>query len=57
MDFDIANEDDILEEFLGLLCPTATDALNRMTKAVRNINEAQQLFKILDKNGDGMIAS
>ena len=45
-----------LEEFLGLLCPTATDALNRMTKAVRNINEAQQLFKILDKNGDGMIS-
>ena len=45
-----------LEEFLGLLCPTATDALNRMTKAVRNISEAQQLFKILDKNGDGMIS-
>ena len=27
-----------------------------MTKSVRNINEAQQLFKILDKNGDGMIS-
>ena len=45
-----------MEEFLGLLCPTATEALSRMTKAVRNINEAQQLFKILDKNGDGMIS-
>merc|ERR1719192_2239108 len=27
-----------------------------MTKAVRNINEAQQLFRVLDKDGDGMIS-
>ena len=45
-----------LEEFIGLLCPTATDALSKMTKAVRNMNEAQQLFKILDKDGDGCIS-
>ena len=45
-----------LEEFISLMCPTATDALNKMVKAVRNINEAQQLFKILDKDGDGNIS-
>merc|ERR1719239_1180851 len=45
-----------LEEFIGLMCPSATAAVAMMTKAVRNINEAQQLFKILDKNGDGMIS-
>ena len=54
---DVNGDGDIdLEEFVGLLCPTATDALNKLTKSVRNMNEAQQLFKILDKDGDGMIS-
>merc|ERR1712041_7677 len=44
-----------LEEFIGLMCPTATAAVAMMTRAVRNVNEAQQLFRVLDKNGDGMI--
>jgi Ca2+-binding EF-hand superfamily protein len=45
-----------LEEFIGLMCPTAAEAIAKMTKAVRNMNEAQQLFRILDKDGDGMIS-
>ena len=45
-----------LEEFIGLMCPSATAAVAMMTKAVRNINEAQQLFRVLDKDGDGMIS-
>ena len=54
---DVNGDGDIdLEEFIGLLCPTATEALNKMTKSVRNMNEAQQLFKILDKDGDGNIS-
>merc|ERR1719228_2565425 len=45
-----------LEEFIGLMCPTAAEAIAKMTKAVRNMNEAQQLFRILDKDGDGNIS-
>merc|ERR550532_1962285 len=45
-----------LEEFIGLMCPSATAAVAMMTKAVRNMNEAQQLFRVLDKDGDGMIS-
>jgi len=45
-----------LEEFIGLMCPTAAEAIAKMTKTVKNMNEAQQLFRILDKDGDGMIS-
>merc|ERR1719481_2335601 len=45
-----------LEEFVGLLCPTAGMALSRLTRNVNNINDAQQLFRILDKDGDGNIS-
>ena len=45
-----------LEEFIGLLCPTAGMALARLTRNVNNINDAQQLFRILDKDGDGNIS-
>ena len=54
---DVNGDGDIdLEEFIGLMCPTAADAIAKMTKAVRNMSEAQQLFRILDKDGDGMIS-
>ena len=45
-----------LEEFVGLMCPYATSAVAMMTKAVRNMQEAQQLFRVLDKDGDGKIS-
>ena len=45
-----------LEEFIGLLCPMAGMALARLTRNVNNINDAQQLFRILDKDGDGNIS-
>merc|ERR1719348_2433106 len=44
-----------LEEFVSLLCPMAGMALSRLTRNVNNINDAQQLFRILDKDGDGNI--
>ena len=54
---DINGDGDIdLEEFIGLMCPTAAEAISRLTKSVKNINEAQQLFRVLDKNGDGLIS-
>ena len=45
-----------LEEFIGLMCPVAAMAIARLTRNVRNISDAQQLFKVLDKNGDGLIS-
>ena len=45
-----------LEEFVGLLCPTAAMAVARLSRNVKNIAEAQQLFRVLDKNNDGMIS-
>lgn len=45
-----------LEEFVSLLCPTAGMALSRLTRNVNNMGDAQQLFRILDKDGDGNIS-
>ena len=45
-----------LEEFVGLLCPMAGMALSRLTRNVNNIGDAQQLFRVLDKDGDGNIS-
>jgi len=54
---DVNGDGDIdLEEFIGLMCPAAAAAIGKVSKAVKNISEAQQLFRILDKNGDGMIS-
>merc|ERR1719431_329172 len=44
-----------LEEFVSLLCPMAGMAIARLTRNVNNISDAQQLFRILDKDGDGNI--
>merc|ERR1719187_1188897 len=54
---DINQDGDIdLEEFIGLLVPTAALAIQKLTKAVKNISEAQKLFRQLDKDGDGNIS-
>lgn len=54
---DLNQDGDIdLEEFVGLMCPAAGMAIARLTRNVRNISDAQQLFRILDKNGDGLIS-
>merc|ERR1712106_612748 len=53
---DLNGDGDIdLEEFVSLLCPTAGMAIARLTRNVNNIGDAQQLFRILDKDGDGNI--
>jgi len=54
---DLNQDGDIdLEEFVGLIYPAASMALARLTRNVKNLNEAKQLFSILDKNGDGLIS-
>eukprot|EP00088_Acartia_fossae_P012304 TRINITY_DN1633_c0_g1_i1.p1 TRINITY_DN1633_c0_g1~~TRINITY_DN1633_c0_g1_i1.p1 ORF type:complete len:1625 (+),score=462.94 TRINITY_DN1633_c0_g1_i1:438-4877(+) len=54
---DLNQDGDIdLEEFVGLIYPAASMALARLTRNVKNLNEAKQMFSILDKNGDGLIS-
>ena len=54
---DLNQDGDIdLEEFVGLIYPAASMALARLTRNVKNISEARQMFSILDKNGDGLIS-
>merc|ERR1719347_1318030 len=54
---DINQDGDIdLEEFVGLMVPSAGDAITRLSRNVKNMDDAKQLFKNLDKNGDGMIS-
>jgi calmodulin len=54
---DLNQDGDIdLEEFVGLIYPAASMALARLTRNVKNMSEAKQLFGILDKNGDGLIS-
>ena len=54
---DLNQDGDIdLEEFVGLMCPQAAMAIARLTRNVKNIAEAQELFRVLDKNGDGLIS-
>ena len=45
-----------LEEFIGLMCPAASEAVGKLSKTVKNMNEAQQLFRMMDKNGDGLLS-
>merc|ERR1719431_214600 len=53
---DLNGDGDIdLEEFVSLLCPMAGMAIARLTRNVNNISDAQQLFRILDKDADGNI--
>ena len=44
-----------LEEFVSRMCSPASTAIARFTRNVRNISDAQQMVKILDKDGDGLI--
>merc|ERR1719350_52160 len=54
---DLNQDGDIdLEEFVSLMCPTASMAISRFTRNCKNMADAQQMFKILDKNGDGLIS-
>jgi len=54
---DINQDGDIdLEEFVGLMIPSAGDAITRLSRNVKSLDDAKQLFQSLDKNGDGMIS-
>ena len=45
-----------LEEFIGLMCPAASEAVAKLSQTVKNVNEAQMLFRIMDQNGDGLLS-
>jgi Ca2+-binding EF-hand superfamily protein len=45
-----------IEEFIGLMVPTAAEAISRLTNSVKNVADAQQLFRLLDVDGDGNIS-
>jgi len=45
-----------LEEFIGVLYPVVASALTKMTKDVRNVDDARFLFKTLDVDGDGLLS-
>merc|ERR1719309_266136 len=54
---DLNQDGDIdLEEFVSLMVPAAGMAVARLTRNCKNIADAQQMFRVLDKNGDGLIS-
>merc|ERR1719495_2533188 len=54
---DANNDGEIdLEEFVGVLYPVVAGALAKMTKDIRNVDDARYLFKSLDFDGDGLLS-
>lgn len=45
-----------IEEFIGAIYPVVSKAILKLTKDVKNVEEARWLFKKLDKDGDGLIS-
>jgi len=45
-----------LEEFIGAIYPVVSKAILKLTKDVKNVEEARWLFRKLDKDGDGLIS-
>lgn len=45
-----------LEEFIGVMYPMVAQALKKMTKDIRNIDDARFVFKQLDHDGDGLLS-
>jgi len=45
-----------LEEFVGVMYPVVAQALKKMTKDIRNIDDARFVFKQLDHDGDGLLS-
>ena len=56
-DGDVDNNGAIsLNEFIAVMCPSASTVVGRLSKTYKNLEEIKQGFKKLDKNNDGMIS-
>ena len=45
-----------LEEFIGVLYPMVAQALSKMTKDIKNVEDARFVFKQFDHDGDGLLS-
>merc|ERR1719312_2455782 len=45
-----------LEEFIGIMYPSAATVANRLRTKYENLNDVKKAFASIDKNGDGMIS-
>jgi len=45
-----------VEEFIGAIYPVVAKAILKLTKDIKNVEEARWLFRKLDKDGDGLIS-
>ena len=56
-DGDVDNNGAIsLNEFIAVMCPSASTVVGRLSKTYKNLEEIKQDFKKLDENNDGMIS-
>merc|ERR1719495_1495778 len=54
---DVDNDGAIsLNEFVAVMCPSASTVVGRLSKTYGNLEQIKQGFKKLDKNNDGMIS-
>merc|ERR1719295_2091910 len=54
---DANNDGEIdLEEFIGVLYPMVAQALSKMTKDIKNVEDARFVFKQFDHDGDGLLS-
>merc|ERR1719264_643324 len=45
-----------LEEFIGLMSPSASSVVQRISKSFKNINDCKDAFKKIDRDGDGLLS-
>lgn len=54
---DANNDGEIdLEEFIGVLFPVVAQALAKITKEIKNVDDARFMFKQMDHDGDGLLS-
>jgi len=54
---DSNNDNEIdLEEFIGVLYPLVANALVKMAKDINNVDDARNVFKQMDYDGDGLLS-
>merc|ERR1719347_2110379 len=49
------NEEIDYEEFIALMCPSASDIIEKFRAKYKNVNEVKAAFKRFDKDGDGSL--
>ena len=45
-----------LEEFIGLMSPSASSVVQRISKSFRNLNDCKEAFKKIDRDNDGLLS-